>query len=174
MVVEVESDSNRRAVAVATGPSFYCTFCNGCGNRNCFLGRPRAEGLLPLLALWFLITAPRGSSPGNKLEVPLRARTKPTLIPTALPREPGGGGGKKLQVPPTVGRTAGAAAAADGVSVLRHETNRITNPAVGSYTVAIGREGDSKGNSKGREDQEGTLSTSFSRRLFIRDKNPHR
>ena len=63
----------------------------------------RAEGLL--LALWFLITAPRGSSPGNKLEVPLRARTKPTLIPTALPREPGGGGGgKKLQVPPTDGR----------------------------------------------------------------------
>ena len=71
----------------------------------------RKEGLLPLLALWFLITAPRGSSPSNKLEVPLRARTKPTLIPTALPREPGGGGGgKKLQVPPTDERTDGAAA----------------------------------------------------------------
>ena len=98
----LEYESNRRARAVATSPPFYYTFCNGCGNRNCFLGHPRAEGLL-LLALWFLITAPRGSSPGNKLEVPLRARTKPTLIPTALPREPSGG--KKRQVPPTHGRT---------------------------------------------------------------------
>ena len=98
----LESESNRRARAGATSPPFYYTFCNGCGNRNCFLGHPRAEGLL-LLALWFLITAPRGSSPGNKLEVPLRARTKPTLIPTALPREPSGG--KKRQVPPTDGRS---------------------------------------------------------------------
>ena len=39
----LESESNRRVV-VARGPPFYSTFCNGCGNRNCFLGRPREEG----------------------------------------------------------------------------------------------------------------------------------
>ena len=41
------------------------------------------------------------SSPSNKLEVPLRARVRPALIPRALPRE---FGGRKKRHLPTDGR----------------------------------------------------------------------
>ena len=54
----------------------------------------------------------------------------------------------------------------DGVSVLRHETNRITDSAEGSYNPSS-----SVGPKRGGRIK--SLSTSFSRHLMILEKNPN-